>query len=97
MRAPEEFIDDCFQLQPWYCFKTTQLKARLYSNRVGSLSRLQELLGHCLALYQANRQLACKLEDHLEQYGYTKPSSREEEPEDPCSSVTLSEYGELAL
>lgn len=55
---------------------------------------LQELLGHCLALYQANRQLACQLEDHLEQYGYTKPSTHEEEPEDPYGLVTLSEYGE---
>lgn len=58
---------------------------------------LQELLGHCLALYQTNQQLACKLEDHLQQFGYTKSSVCEEEPEDPCSLAITSDHGMMSM
>jgi hypothetical protein len=47
----------------------------------------QELLGHCAALYQANRRGAAELVAHLERYGYQAPPGARPEPEDPCAAA----------
>jgi hypothetical protein len=44
---------------------------------------LQELIGHCTALYHANRTAALQLEQHLCQYGYQRPAGAVLEPENP--------------
>lgn len=49
---------------------------------------LQELLGHALALYHANRQNIVQLEAHLSQYGYCAPAGLTVEPADPTSAST---------
>jgi hypothetical protein len=35
---------------------------------------LQELIGHCSAVYSVNRAAALALEQHLSQYGYQQPA-----------------------
>ena len=47
----------------------------------------EELMGHCVELYQNNRQGALALVAHLERYGYQQPAGVQPEPEDPCSSA----------
>ncbi len=47
----------------------------------------QELLGHCLALYQSNRSAIAQLEAHLGQYGYTPPPGLVREPGDPLAGA----------
>lgn len=47
----------------------------------------QELLGHCLALYQDNRSSIQRLEAHLGQYGYTAPPGLQVEPENPVAAA----------
>lgn len=42
---------------------------------------LQELIGHCTAVYLNNRQTALALEQHLSQYGYQQAPGTEVEPE----------------
>jgi hypothetical protein len=51
----------------------------------GSVDRpfivLQELIGHCSAVYRVNRATVLALEAHLEQYGYQQPPNAVQEPE----------------
>ena len=47
---------------------------------------LQELLGHCLELYQENRQQIARLEGHLEEYGYDAHHNLAS-PADPLADV----------
>ena len=47
---------------------------------------LQELLGHCLELYQENRQQIAGLEEHLKEYGYDAQHSLAS-PADPLADV----------
>lgn len=42
---------------------------------------LQELIGHCSAVYRVNRATALALEQHLAQYGYQRPADAVLEPE----------------
>jgi hypothetical protein len=42
---------------------------------------LQELIGHCSAVYRLNRATALALEQHLSQYGYQQPVDAVLEPE----------------
>ncbi|WIA34718.1 hypothetical protein OEZ86_013029 [Tetradesmus obliquus] len=44
---------------------------------------LEELIGHCTAVYHANRTAALQLEQHLSQYGYQQPAGAVLEPENP--------------
>lgn len=44
-------------------------------------SCLQELIGHCSAVYSINRATALALEQHLVQYGYQQPADAVLEPE----------------
>ncbi len=48
---------------------------------------VQELIGHCSALYTANRDATLALEEHLEQYGYVTQNNDTREPEDPCAAI----------
>ncbi|PNH09897.1 hypothetical protein TSOC_003444, partial [Tetrabaena socialis] len=48
-----------------------------------------ELLGHCLALYQANRGTIHLLEAHLQQYGYQQAPGVVQEPEDPVGPAAM--------
>ena len=61
----------------------------------------QELLGHCVELFQSNREGVTALVAHLERYGYQAPPGARREPEDPCASASApaSTYGldELCL
>ncbi|GLI71217.1 hypothetical protein VaNZ11_016337 [Volvox africanus] len=45
-----------------------------------------ELIGHCVVLYQANRKTIEHLEEHLHQYGYRQPQGMVFEPENPLSA-----------
>ncbi|KAG2426160.1 hypothetical protein HXX76_013141 [Chlamydomonas incerta] len=47
----------------------------------------EELLGHCLALYQDNRSSIQRLEAHLGQYGYSAPPGLQVEPENPVAAA----------
>jgi hypothetical protein len=49
---------------------------------------LQELIGHCTAVYHANRTAALQLEQHLSQYGYQRPAAAVLEPENPDDFVS---------
>jgi hypothetical protein len=42
---------------------------------------LQELIGHCSAVYNVNRATVLALEQHLAQYGYQQPANAVLEPE----------------
>ncbi len=53
---------------------------------------VQELLGHCLALYKSNGAMLTELQSHLSQYGY-KPQGLSA-PADPLSLHTQDEDGE---
>lgn len=44
---------------------------------------LQELIGHCTAVYNSNRTATLALEQHLSQYGYQRPEETVQEPENP--------------
>lgn len=60
-------------------------RCRCAARHAGSAcAAVQELIGHCSALYAANRDATHALEAHLEQYGYVPPSSDTHEPDDPC-------------
>ncbi|GIL80108.1 hypothetical protein Vretimale_12932 [Volvox reticuliferus] len=48
-----------------------------------------ELIGHCAALYQANRTTIEHLEAHLHQYGYRQPTGIVFEPENPLSEEAV--------
>lgn len=47
---------------------------------------LQELLGHCLELYQENRQQIAGLEGHLKEYGYDAQHNLAS-PADPLAAL----------
>ncbi len=51
---------------------------------------MQELLGHCAAVYSSNRAGIQALEQHLQQYGYETPLEAVQEPEDPMSLMHCS-------
>jgi hypothetical protein len=42
---------------------------------------VQELIGHCSAVYHSNRAAAIALEGHLVQYGYQPAAGGVQEPE----------------
>jgi hypothetical protein len=52
----------------------------------------QELLGHCLALYHANRSTIQLLENHLGQYGFHAPPGMTREPEEPLAATALNPF-----
>ena len=54
---------------------------------------LQELIGHCTAVYLNNRQTALALEQHLSQYGYQQPPGIQIEPEQP-EALAVDDEGE---
>jgi hypothetical protein len=50
--------------------------------------RLQELIGHCTAVYHANRTAALQLEQHMCQYGYQRPAGAVLEPDNPDDFIS---------
>ncbi len=58
---------------------------------------LQELIGHCSAVYCNNRATALALEEHLSQYGYRQPVGAVLEPANPYDCMDDENTGLLSL
>ncbi|KAG2494456.1 hypothetical protein HYH03_007508 [Edaphochlamys debaryana] len=78
---PSEFREVLSDLQDEVSELQSEVEI-LEKHTVDAIS-FEELLGHCLALYQANRSTIGLLEAHLEQYGYQAPPGIVREPENP--------------
>ncbi|KXZ51625.1 hypothetical protein GPECTOR_12g589 [Gonium pectorale] len=83
---PREFKDVLGDLQEDVSNITSEVEV-LETFTVDAIS-FQELVGHCLALYQANRGTIKLLEDHLHQYGFQPPPGMVHEPEDPLAAAS---------
>ncbi len=57
---------------------------------------VQELVGHCVALYQHNHEAIAQLEQRLQQYGY-RDVYAPLPPENPLDMLMLRAPGEAAL
>ncbi|KAF6265737.1 hypothetical protein COO60DRAFT_870826 [Scenedesmus sp. NREL 46B-D3] len=74
----KECLDDLEQQVSDFTEEIQQLAAC-----TADTTSLEELIGHCTAVYHANRTTALQLEQHLSQYGYQRPAGAVLEPEHP--------------
>ncbi|GFR49705.1 hypothetical protein Agub_g11856 [Astrephomene gubernaculifera] len=85
--GPREFRQVLSDLQDEVSDLTTEVE-NLERFTVDTIS-FEELLGHCVGLYQANRSTIQLLEEHLQQYGYQQPPGVVQEPENPVSAAAV--------
>eukprot|EP00879_Flechtneria_rotunda_P019846 GHRR01020860.1.p1 GENE.GHRR01020860.1~~GHRR01020860.1.p1 ORF type:complete len:461 (+),score=147.66 GHRR01020860.1:55-1383(+) len=78
----KECLDDLDQQVADFTDEIQQLAAC-----TADTTSLEELIGHCAAVYSSNRATALALEGHLEQYGYQRWPATQWEPDNPLKYV----------
>lgn len=64
--------------------------------KVAAMMLLQELVGHCMQLFQENQARICSLENYLQQYGY-RPQHGLSIPANPLELSPLSGVWDMFL